>query len=245
VAGWYKPDGAKSEFLVARLNQDGSLDGSFGDMGVVITPYPEDVFNQEDFQAKDIAIRPDGKILVAGTAWIVPYDYVSLIGCYQNDGTLDSSFGTLGTPGFIGPTSYFTAFLQQQDGKICLSAHTTSGFTWYGIMRYTFDGVDDLSFGIGGQIETTPLYYTMMVQDGQGRIVAAGQNGTSGELTVARYKSEGTLDISFGSEGEKVFFPTHSGIAKIVAIQNGGEIVIGGSYTDSSGGHSVILRYIP
>lgn len=247
VAGWCKPDGAKSEFLVARLNQDGSLDGLFGDMGVVKTPYPEDVFNQEDFQAKEVAIRPDGKILVAGTAWIVPYDYVSLVACYQNDGTLDSSFGTFGMPpGFISANFCFTAFLQQQDGKICLSGSTTSGFIWYGIIRYTLDGSSyDPSFGLGGTIETAHLYYSMMTQDNQGRIVAVGQNDTGWEMTLTRYKQDGTLDTSFGSAGGKVFFPTHSGIAKIVAIENDGGIVIGGSYTDSSGEHSVILRYIP
>ena len=44
--------------------------------------------------ARQVAIQPDGKILVAGTVWNTDYDFVLLR--YNTNGTLDNTFGTNG-----------------------------------------------------------------------------------------------------------------------------------------------------
>jgi uncharacterized delta-60 repeat protein len=54
-------NGANRDFALARYNPDGSLDASFGSGGKVVTP-----IGSRDESAGDIAIQPDGKIVVAG-----------------------------------------------------------------------------------------------------------------------------------------------------------------------------------
>jgi serralysin len=63
VAAGYVNDDAASEtdFAVARFDTDGSLDASFGGDGMVTT----DFSGGSDY-ARDIALQPDGKVVVAG-----------------------------------------------------------------------------------------------------------------------------------------------------------------------------------
>src|SRR5687768_15313496 len=51
---------ANSDFGLARYNDDGSLDNTFGTNGIVTT----DFGSQE--RATSLAVQPDGKIIVAG-----------------------------------------------------------------------------------------------------------------------------------------------------------------------------------
>jgi uncharacterized delta-60 repeat protein len=111
-------------FLVARHNPDGGLDISFGDGGKVITNFPaaSSLAIQPDgknangtlnetfgaagkavpvsgsFDVSALALRQDGKIVVAGT-YLSPYpankDFA--LARYNGDGTLDGSFGVGGT----------------------------------------------------------------------------------------------------------------------------------------------------
>lgn len=63
VAGSMTRTGARwSDFVVARLNSDGSVDTTFGDQGFVTTDFG---LNLRD-QALTVAIQADGKIVAAG-----------------------------------------------------------------------------------------------------------------------------------------------------------------------------------
>ena len=240
IAGWFKLNGADSELLVARLNQDGSPDGTFGQGGVVKMATP--IVNQnEGFRAQFLAIQSDGKIIVAGSVTLLyqfSMDNVSLVARFQSNGTLDGSFGTAG---FFGPTTSIMGFLLQQDGKICLTVYQSTGLTWSAVARYTSDGLIDVNFGQGYQTLTSPVTYYSMAQDSHGRIVTGGQRGGTGEMTVARFQQDGTIDESFGSAGQRVFFPSQYGSTWVVMIQTDEKILVSGFY----GNHDVILRYIP
>ena len=50
-----------SGFIMARYGSDGSLDSTFGDGGVVITP-----INNNNDEAHAVALQPNGQIVVAG-----------------------------------------------------------------------------------------------------------------------------------------------------------------------------------
>jgi uncharacterized delta-60 repeat protein len=52
-----------SDFMVARYNPDGSLDGSFGTGGIVVTPTAP---GSDDDEIFDIALRSDAKLVAAG-----------------------------------------------------------------------------------------------------------------------------------------------------------------------------------
>ena len=86
-------------FGLALYNSDGSLDTSFGSQGKVVTDFP-DIFGNASYQdiVESIALRADGKILVAGTS---QHDLASdssdfALALYNSDGSLDTSFGNQG-----------------------------------------------------------------------------------------------------------------------------------------------------
>lgn len=140
-----------TDFAIARLNDDGSLDASFNGTGVVTT----DMGGSNDI-ITDMALQADGKILVAGrTTQVGGTDAVVVR--YNADGSLDTGFGSggkaitnLGNSGDFGED-----VAVQSDGKIVLA-----GFSFDGtkdniaLARYLPDGTLDAAFGTGGLVIT-------------------------------------------------------------------------------------------
>jgi uncharacterized delta-60 repeat protein len=102
----------------------------------------------------------------------------------------------------------------------------------------------DPTFGGDGKVTTnfTPgadLGFDVTIQD-DGKIIAvggtAGFSGTKGKFALARYKSDGTLDISFGGDGRVTTNLTSDyDAAFAVAIQPAdGKIVVAGVATGDS-----------
>src|SRR4030095_1301139 len=79
-------------FALARYNDDGSLDSSFGTGGRVTT----DIGGFSD-TAYAVAVQPDGKIVAAGSANFTSTFSDFALARYNNDGTLDASFGKVTT----------------------------------------------------------------------------------------------------------------------------------------------------
>ncbi len=82
------------DFALLRFNQDGSLDTSFGNNGVVVTP----VSANNDF-AYHVAVQADGKILLTGGSNIDAARQNSELTLirYNSDGSLDNSVVKLNT----------------------------------------------------------------------------------------------------------------------------------------------------
>jgi uncharacterized delta-60 repeat protein len=79
-----------------------------------------------------------------------------------------------------------------------------------------------------------------------GRIVAAGHssNGTNDDFALARYKPDGSLDPSFGTEGE-VTMAVGSGndAANALVIQKDGKIAVAGTSYNGTGDDFALARY--
>lgn len=84
AAGWRYT--SRNEFVVLRLNADGSLDRSFGSRGIVA-----DLFGGAQSQGQTALLAADGRIVVAGTA-----DDGIGVARLRADGTLDPAFGSGG-----------------------------------------------------------------------------------------------------------------------------------------------------
>src|SRR5262245_12222163 len=119
VAAGFARASTSYDFALARYNDDGTLDSSFGTGGRVTTDFGG--FNDTAFA---VAVQADGKIVAAGSA-IVPNTFTDFaLARYNNDGTLDASFGkittdfTAATPEVLktGDTAFAVAV--QPDGKI-------------------------------------------------------------------------------------------------------------------------------
>ena len=160
---------------IVRLNADGSLDTSFS---TALS------FNN---QINDLAVQPDGKILVAGQFSISGSRLVRL----NSDGSLDFNF----------PASSFNSVLFRviytADGKILTGGDP--GIQPAAIRRINSDGSPDPTFNAAG---TGPQDGTVMelIQQPDGKIIAAGTflryNGTTTD-GIVRINADGSLDQAF------------------------------------------------
>jgi uncharacterized delta-60 repeat protein len=201
------------------------LDPGFGDAGKITNAALQEV--------EGVALQPDGKILIAGSA---KGDFA--LARHNADGSLDTSFGSGGsvTTNLGGIDEGFDVALQP-DGKIVMVGRSggPTGFD-FGVVRYDTDGSLDTGFGTGGMVRTDFAggadYAHGVVIQADGKIVAAGHArlGTDNDFALARYDGNGRLDASFGSGGKvttNVAGVTDLGNA--VTLQADGKIVVVGA----------------
>jgi uncharacterized delta-60 repeat protein len=229
-----------NEFAVVRYNLDGTLDTSFGGTGEVTTILTS---VQQGGWARDVAIQPDGKVVVAGEA----FPGFALVR-YNADGSLDTSFGSKGTGivvTSIGKNTSDAAYRLglQTDGKIVVAGTTNS--STLALVRCTSSGALDSSFGTGGKVTTqfpsalaiggpSSTWIDLAIDTGSldpnaGKIVVATRLATTGLPDVlARYNTNGSLDTSFaGGAGYETL--SNLTIVPSVAIQADGRIIVAGN----------------
>ena len=212
VAGASDASGS-GDFALARYTADGSLDTSFGPGGTGLVT--TDFGGSSNDQASALAIRSDGRIVVAGYR-SNPISYDFALARYTADGSLDSSFGPGGnglvTTDFGGDSRDFAyALAIQSDGKILVAGESdVSGSVDFALARYTADGSLDTSFGPGGSgLVTTDFGSSLsdaaiaLAIQNDGKILAAGYSTAPGtyDFALARYDGDGSLDLSFGPGG--------------------------------------------
>jgi uncharacterized delta-60 repeat protein len=253
IAGKIGDTSGAVDFGVARYNADGSLDTTFGGgTGGVTTD-----FDGQNDEARALALQPDGKILVAGDAYVGPGPSSEIdfaLARYNSDGTLDTTFG--GGTGKV--TTDFSALdhahdlVIQPDGRIVIVGQASPGGIVFAVARYQPDGTLDATFGAGtGKVTTDvtgggfDVAYAVALQS-DGKILAAGDvqapgPGTSEELAVVRYNADGTLDAGFGSGGKvRTDVTPESDQAHGIVVQPDGKILIAGfAFRDF-----VVARYL-
>lgn len=197
----------RSDFALARFDADGALDTSFSGDGKQITRFGAGTVSI----ARAVAIQPDGKILVAGSARVSAVEWELALARYGADGSLDSAFagdGTLTTG--LGGSAYSVAI--QADGRIVVAGDS-------GLARFWPDGSVDTSFGGNGTVTTAGSAYSVALQT-DGKIVVSGAS------ELARYRPDGSLDTTFSGDGTVA---TGSVWARSVAVQVDGRIVVAGA----------------
>jgi uncharacterized delta-60 repeat protein len=228
-------EGRTSKFALARYLSDGTLDVSFGGDGRVVT----NIAPGADFAFGILIQSTDQKIVVAGRGGGKGGRFA--LARYESDGMLDATFGGDGKV-----ATNFTRFDDradelaiQLDGKIILAgtANYFSSRARFAVARYNVDGTLDSSFGGDGKV-TTEFFnrsfdgaFSVAVQVG-GEIVAVGQagGGTAGRIGVARYRTDGSLDPTFGSDGRVTTnFSRRLDYADAVALQDDGRIIAAGA----------------
>ncbi len=192
---------SNKDFALMRCNTDGSLDASFGSLGIVTT----DIVSTDNF-GFSVAIQEDGKIVAAGYSGSVSTDFALVR--YNTDGSLDPTFGSGGkVTQDIAANDSAQAITIQQNQKIVVAGYSGSGSTDFALVRYNTDGTLDTSFGSLG-IVTTDIAST----NDQGHAVALQSDekilvfgitysGSVRHLALVRYNTDGSLDASFGSDG--------------------------------------------
>ena len=203
----FSPEFHTTDFAIARLNPDGSLDATFGNGGKVLTGLAlGDV-------AYGIVIQPDGKIVAAGETFDFETDCIALVR-YNANGSLDPSFANLGAAVTCSEFVPYaaTSVTLQPDGKIVAAGISggideNSGYD-FALARFTSDGLLDNSFSDDGKLTTEISQaddecWAVAIQS-NGKILAAGftYDAQHSNFALARYNPSGSLDTSFDSDGK-------------------------------------------
>ncbi len=263
----FSPGGntAETSFALARLNPDGSLDTSFGSGGKVVTPFPAQQDGKVAALATDVAVQPDGRILLAGYAFEENVGSSVALARYLSNGALDTSFGEEGRilhryAASCPADSRSYQLAQLPTGDYGLAGRGVPGGLYYAaVMRFSANGDSDSRFGAnkdGIQIDQTVVgkdsqHYTVRYQEPDGKWWAAGYTGQGSQETlglVRRYLNDGTPDSTFNdSGGFWIDRPLRDGETlrkdrtyALLPTSTGG-FVVGGN----AGGQLMLARYHP
>ena len=259
VAGWAQllDNAVSKDFAVLRYEIDGSLDTSFGTNGIATTNFSgffDDVWA--------VAIQPDGKIIAGGrTGNSNDFDF-GLVR-YTSTGLPDLTFGPdndgMVETNFFGANDFLFDLVLQDDTKFIAAGSAIAAVTNedFALARYLASGELDSNFGTGGRVLTNVGggnfndggRAAALQPDGKIVMVGFADTATDLERALARYNSDGSLDISFGSGGT-VTTDLFGGkdVASGVALQRDGKIIVVGQTSElvlSDEADLVAARYLP
>src|SRR5262245_13620880 len=217
------------EFVVARLNADGSPDAAFDGDGVVSVAVDAAASSHAGAGAA-MALQGDGRIVLAGTSGAAagadPFNDFTVMRLTPT-GQPDTAFGAGGRQTFAFGNNLDNearAVAIAPDGKIVVGGLsgpdlTVGANTDFAVARLTADGQLDPNFKGGGQTVGFDLGGTKadrinaLAVQRDGKILAVGgavtatlPNTTSGvgsssHFALARFNGDGSLDQDFGTGG--------------------------------------------
>lgn len=169
------------------------------------------------------------------------------VGAAAAPGDLDTTFGMGGavSTNVGGGGSYDTAeaIVVQGDGKIVVAGNASTDFA---LVRYQSNGSLDSTFGTGG-IVTTDFggsdVVLGLVQQPDGKFVAAGQSAGS-DFGLARYAAtDGALDTGFGTGGKVTIDFGGSDYAAALVRQSDGKLVAAGAGWNGTDSDFALVRH--
>ena len=214
IIGDFISTNGRSTGHIARLNPDGSVDGSFA------------IGTGAAGKISAVAVQPDGKILLGGSFVTFNNTVVNHICRLNTDGGLDDSFAA-GT----GATQQVRKIIVMPDGDIVIAGDFSgfNGATKAGIVRLYPNGSDDTSFNTGTGSNDS-VHDLVRQQDG--KLVIVGSFTTfdgAPRAGTARLHEDGSLDMSFdsglGFDGD---------LFTIVALPDG-KFMVGGNFATAGG----------
>ena len=248
----------KIERTMARFDQDGILDLSFGNNGSVTLDLPDGVaFNcpDTDFNSectKSLQVLPDGHLLLlifGNRGDNYPEDYPTLIARYQPNGLLDTTFANNGflEPSFAEDTTVLITALQvdtQPNGQSDIlvtgvEANPEGQYVRNLVARYTPGGKLDRLFEDPGFV---PLELRV---DPKSKNVAVG-GFTFGQAVdnVALYNPDGSLDDNFPvATIDPSIFGSSELYVEHLAFQSSGKVIVFGRFFVGIDGSSFAFRY--
>lgn len=230
------------DFVLARYDLSGHLDGAFGTGGRVITD-----FGTTADAARALAIAPDGMIVAGGDS-----DGNFAFSQYDPNGHLDPNFAQNGRALFgIGSGNDGMGDMAiEGDGKIVATG--ANGATVV-VVRLTASGEPDGTFGTGGLANVLGLaaltdngadHSESLAVQGNGYILVANRTG-NGHFGVARLTPAGALDPTFGAGGIAAANFGGDDDADSIVVQPTGEIIVIGTSLKNGTGQTAVAAFDP
>jgi uncharacterized delta-60 repeat protein len=211
VAGRFHTTNEATLNVVARLNADGSLDGSF----VPATA----AFLTSAATLLSVAVQADGKVLVGGL--FTTFNGIAREGIarLQANGSVDTTFNP--DPGTRRSVYSITV---QTDGKVLIGgyARVVSTNAIENVVRLDANGIVDGSFNSGATSFSGDVKSIALQPDGK-LIVGGGFDG------LVRLNANGSRDSNF-NPGTKA-----DGTVSSVAVQSDGKVLVGGLFASFNG----------
>ncbi|WP_165795421.1 NPCBM/NEW2 domain-containing protein [Deinococcus koreensis] len=252
-----------TDFFIARFNADLSVDTTFGQGGQVITNLSgvdDPSFHPES--ANDVAIAPDGKIVVAGASRQTnevrsdlktsAFTVLRLLPDgsrdrgFGTDGVALRTFNTAGSYNQFNAHAFGNAVAVLPDGRVVVAGRVFGERG--GVARFLADGRPDQTFGTAGRVwnlaSCGKSNANALALSPTGDILVGG-----GEFTafVSRINASGTTAaetcIVFGRLND--VNESYSTVTSL-ALMSDGRMVAGGTYGDGRNTSSAVLaRFKP
>ena len=217
VAGLFSRVNGEARGSLIRLRSDGRLDEDFG-RGLSF-----------DSAIMDIALQPDGRILVGGGFEKVGGVRRPFIIRLQADGTVDETFRPNGGPVHDAST-VVGAIAVQPDGRILIGGlfHRVDGVSAPYLARLNPDGTLDRTFKLRNGA-SGPVWRIRLQPDG--KIVLAGifdSVGGRAAKKLARLNADGSNDLTFRPPNPD------ADVSEVVCLPDG-RMFVGGVFTRIAG----------
>lgn len=241
--------GEKTSEELLQFNDDGTIDFSFGNNGMVIGSY-----NGNETNLLSAALQSDGKILTTGYTYAGQVSNSDVfVGRYNADGSVDMGFGTDGKviKDFASSAKEDgRKILVQSTGKIVVTCYAPS--LSFMTFRLNEDGTGDASYGRSGvsalNLNLSDFSFdAMLVEDDE--IVIGGNVEVGGvyDFNVVKLDKDGNSKYQFGRNGKittDVFGYTDYLFS--LAQQPDGKIIAAGSSIQNIAGlpYPSMVRYV-
>ncbi|HSD13141.1 MAG TPA: hypothetical protein VLB74_00690, partial [Flavobacterium sp.] len=224
--------GADPRYIINRYNKYGILDQSFGINGFVTSSLQNNI--------GDVELQSSGKIVGFAKEgyFFTPGSYLFR---YTSDGIIDTSFGTNGI--IADPENNIQSLSVQSDDNILVvkTPGNERAIAGYTLVRYKPDGALDGDFGSNGAVDfSLPLGNITLhevVSLKNGKILISGvfglpdPNDYRRDIFFIRLNNDGSLDMSFGEGGLKVFdFDEVDDTLNVLELSNGKMVFSASSY---------------
>lgn len=227
--------GHSDGFCLIRYSQDGLVDSSFAENGIFTN-------RDEDGFITDIAVQPDGKIIIVGGTRQYLWGDENLFNAdfkimrLRPQGIIDSSFGVYGVTrtDFLNNFDQISSCKLLLDGNILVNGAAYNGDQeiWYSVFaKYRNNGHLDSTFATGGKLISQTKgdysgYGRLLIQPDEKFLSTGIVNGS--EFYVSRYNANGLQDLSFGTNGKATANFETSVTSYSAILQSDGKIIVGG-----------------
>jgi len=248
-----------SECMILRFNENGRIDKTFGNEGIVLTN-----FNTRGGSFSEVAITADGKIIAAGDFENRLREQDFGLAKYTSEGILDTIFGDGGkiTLNFNLADDFLAFMTLLENGKILVGGTAFNRIKEdIAFAQFTSDGQLDTTFGEGGIVLTDLSGNTSQVLQSSdrptsylrrldGRILLCGNMHTRKDIYdyksfLVQYMEDGQLDQGFGNGGKLILGAYDTLAIYDLANQSDGKIMATGSRIPDMDRIGFITRFLP